>query len=402
MSTSFLYHAFGLTGVKYISSKYAGGCVIFNAEVTSSLETCPVCHSWHTVRRKGRKERVLKLVPIGGRPASVHLKVWRVRCEHCHALRWPRLPFVKGKARHTRRFARFAIDLLHWMTVLGVSKVLGVGWDLIKGIHKEHLQQRYKRPPLKDLEYLGIDEFSIRKGHSYMSIFVNLKSGRILHAVEGKSGRDIEPFLKVVKRRARNLKAVAMDMNTGFLSAVEQHLPYVPVVFDHYHISALMNKGIEELRREQQLQLDEEGKTVLKGTRFLLLKNYETLDEEKQSRLDRLLEANASLFKIHSMKEQLREFWEKDSIEEAIRFLDAWCTDAEKSGVRQLKKIANTLMRHSHGLLNYYSHRISCGIVEGINNKIKTLKRQAYGFRDMAYFKLRLYHLHSQAYSLTG
>ena len=102
------------------------------------------------------------------------------------------------------------------------------------------------------------------------------------------------------------------------------------------------------------------------------------------------------------MKEQLREFWEKDSIEEAITFLDAWCTDAENSAIKPLKRIAKTLMHHSHGLLNYYFHRISCGLVEGINNKIKTLKRQAYGFRDMAYFKLRLYHLHSQAYSLTG
>jgi transposase len=134
----------------------------------------------------------------------------------------------------------------------------------------------------------------------------------------------------------------------------------------------------------------------------LLLKNYENLDEEKQDRLQSLLEVNAPLFTIHTMKEQLRQFWEKDSIEEAITFLDAWCMDAEYSGIKPLKKIAKTLMHHSHGLLNYYFHHISCGLVEGINNKIKTLKRQAYGFRDMAYFKLRLYHLHSQAYSLTG
>ena len=97
------------------------------------------------------------------------------------------------------------------------------------------------------------------------------------------------------KAIARQLEAIAMDMNTGFLSAVQEYLPYVPVVFDHYHVSALMNKGIEEVRREQQSQLDEEGIKVLKGTRFLLLKNYETLDEEKQNRLQNLLEANAPL-----------------------------------------------------------------------------------------------------------
>jgi len=402
MSTSLLYHAFGLKGVKHICTEYKKGTTIYRAEVTSAIEECPVCGSWETVRKKGFKERTLRLVPIGMRPTFLRLGIWRLKCKRCGALRWPKLPFAKGKARHTRRFAEFAVDLVHWMTILGVSRVLGVGWDLVKDIHKDHLQTRYKAPPLKDLRYVGIDEFSIRKGHSYMSIFVNLESGRILHAVEGKGGEDIAPFLKVLRRRARKLEAIAMDMSSAFRSAVEEHLPYVPVVFDRYHVSALMNKGIEELRRDQQSQLDEEGKKVLKGTRFLLLKNYETLDQEKQTRLDQLLEANAPLFAIHTMKEQFREFWEKDSMQESIAFLDAWCTEAENSGVKELEKIAKTLMNHSQGLLHYHLHRISCGIVEGINNKIKTLKRQAYGFRDMTYFKLRLYHLHHQGYSLTG
>jgi transposase len=402
MSTSLLYHAFGLKGVKYIRTEYEKGLTVFRAEVTSAIENCAACGSWETVRKKGFKERMLRLVPMGNRPAFVRLGIWRLQCKRCGALRWPKLPFVKGKARHTRRFAQFAIDLVHWMTVLGVARVLGVGWDLVKDIHKEHLHRRYKAPPLKDLKYLGIDEFSIRKGHSYMSIFVNLESGRILHAVEGNAGKDIVPFLKVLRRNARKLQAIAMDMSGAFSSAVEEHLPDVAIVFDRYHVSALMNKAIEDLRREQQSQLDEQGKKVLQGTRFLLLKNYETLDPEKQSRLDQLLQVNAPLLTLHTMKEQFREFWEKDCIDQAIPFLDAWCTDAENSSVKELKKVATTLMHHSHGLLNYYYHRITCGIVEGINNKIKTLKRQAYGFRDMLYFKLRLYHLHSQGYSLTG
>lgn len=402
MSTSLLYHAFGLQGVKYISTDHSHSRTLFRAEVTSAVERCPVCRSWHTVRRKGCKERLLRLIPIGCRPTLLLLKVWRIRCEDCDALRWPKLPFVKGKARHTRRFSRFAIDLLHWMTISGTAKVLCVGWDMIKDIHKDYLKRRYKSPPLKDLKYLGIDEFSIRKGHSYMSIFVDLQSGRILHAVEGTENQAIAPFLKTLRRRAPNLEAIAMDMDAGFHSAVQQYLPGIPVVFDHYHVVALMNRAIEELRREQQSELEGDERKVLKGTRFLLLKNYEKLDETKQNRLQQLLQANAPLLTIHTMKEQLREFWEKESIEQAIEFLDAWCTDALGSGIKQLKRVSKTLMRYSHGLLNYYFHRISSGPVEGINNKIKTLKRQAYGFRDMGYFKLRLYHLHSQAYSLTG
>ena len=189
MSTSLLYHAFGIKGVKYISTKYRNGSFIFHAEVTESIERCPECKSLKTHRKKGTKNRFLRMIPIGARPSFLHLKIWRILCEDYHSLRWPKLPFTEGKKRHTRRFTKFAIDLLHWMTISGTAKVLNVGWDLIKDLHKAHLQKRYKSPPLKGLKSLGIDEFAIHKGHTYMSIFVDLESRRILHAVEGKAGK---------------------------------------------------------------------------------------------------------------------------------------------------------------------------------------------------------------------
>jgi len=402
MSTSLLYHTFGLKGVKYIRTRYENGHTVFYAEVTSGLERCPECHSRWTVRRKGSKQRALRMVPIGTRPTWLRLKIWRIRCEKCGALRWPTLPFVKGRARHTTRFAQFALDLLHWMPISGVAELLGVSWDLVKDLHKDYLEKKYKAPPLRDLRYLAVDEFSLRKGHSYMSIFVDLESGRILHAVEGKSAEVIEPFLRIVARRARVLQAIAMDMNTGYIPVVQKYLPEADIVFDHYHVTALINKAIDELRREQQSHLDDMGRKTLKGSRFLLLSNYEKLDDEKQNRLNALLEANRPLFTMHTMKEQFREFWEKPSMIDGMAFLEAWCKDALDSGINQLQKVAKTLMSHCYGLLNYFIHKISCGPVEGINNKIKTLKRQAYGYRDIAYFKLRLYHLHTQAYSLTG
>ena len=105
--------------------------------------------------------------------------------------------------------------------MLRVARLLGVGWDLVEDIHKKHLQSKYKPRPLKDSKYLGIDEFSIGEGHSSVSIFVELQSGRILHAVEGKAGQDIVPFLKLLRTKARKLEAIAMDMSTAFSSAVE-------------------------------------------------------------------------------------------------------------------------------------------------------------------------------------
>ncbi|MBI5346410.1 MAG: transposase, partial [Chlamydiae bacterium] len=136
--------------------------------------------------------------------------------------------------------------------------------------------------------------------------------------------------------------------------------------------------------------------------RFLLLRNYENLEHEFKDRLEAILQVNEPLFKAHALKEQFRLFWMQDSLKKAWIFLDQWISDALATGIRKLKKMADTLDRHRVGLLNYFKHKITNGAAEGINNKIKTMKRQAYGFRDMDYFKLRLYHLHNQRYAFVG
>jgi len=340
--------------------------------------------------------------PLGRKQSLLKLLFHRLQCSECNKLWWPQLPFMDGKHRYTRSFALIALDLLRFGTIKDVAHYLRVGWDLIKDIHKTRLQSLYKKMPIKELKYLGIDEFSIRKGHNYMTIFIDLQKGRIIHAVEGRSKDSIQPFLKVLARKAKKLKAVAMDMSRSYSSAVAECLPKVDIVFDRYHIMAQMNQAIDILRREQQGTLDNKDQKALKGCRFLLLRNYESLDHDVQVKLNTLLDINKPLFVMHSMKEQLRLLWNQKNRKRAMAFLDQWCFDALMSGVKPLVKVALTLVKHRAGILNYFPHLITSGTVEGTINKIKTLKRQAYGFRDMVYFKLRLYHLHCQGYSLTG
>jgi len=294
------------------------------------------------------------------------------------------------------------LDLLKFGTIQAVAAFLRVGWDMVKEIHKDKLSILYRTIPLREVRYIGVDEFSLKKGHEYMTIFTDLETGRILHAVEGRGKDDIRPFIEKLHKRARKLKAVAMDMSKSYCFAFREWLPRVDIVFDRYHIMALMNNALDEIRRGQQNELDQLGKKTLKGNRFLLLKNYADLQPDRKARLDALLHANQPLFVTHSMKEQLRLFWESDDFESAMTFLNVWCRDAMQAGIKELAGVAKTLGAYKTGLLNYFKHFITNGLVEGINNKIKTLKRQAYGFRDMVYFKLRLYHLHTQRYSLSG
>lgn len=399
MSQSTLYHAFGIKGVTYRSTDYIGNAVIFNVETTDHYVQCSNCGHRHC-NFKGKKVKLLRMPPIGRKQALLRVTMHRLQCKFCRSMWWPRLPFVKATERYTRSFAQTALDMLHFATIKSVADFLHVSWNLVKGIHKHKLSMTYRRISLTNVKYLGVDEFSIRKNHRYMTIFVDLQTGRILHALEGTSKEVISPFLKRIKKKARRLKAVAMDMSVSYSSAVKEILPDIPIIFDRYHVMALMNKQIDDLRRELQRDLSGKGKKFLKGSRFLLLKNYDGVLDNDRIKLHALLEANAPLYEIYTMKEQLRLYWEQDSKKKGGLLLTQWLLDAMNSDVKQLRKMACTLIDHFYGMIHYYPHKITNGLLEGLNNKIKTMKRQAYGFRDMKYFTLRLYDLHADRYAI--
>lgn len=399
MSTSLLYHAYGISGVQYQSTKFETGTIIIHAAMVESPQ-CK-CGCLRTIF-KGQKKRQFKMVPFGGKPCWLHVLLHRVACPQCGRKWWPKLPFMQGKFRMVRSMITHVLDLLHISTLLDVSRLLKLSWNVVKRIHKEKLTRLYKKIPLEELEYITVDEFSIRKGHEYMTVFTDLRSGRIVHAVEGRTVETVAPFFKRLAKHAPKLKAIAMDMSRSYYPAAQEFLPHVDVVFDHFHVTALLNKALDEVRKEQQQNLNGVDAKALKGSRFLFLTNYDNLDLENQTRLGALLAVNEPLYLAHSLKEQFQLFWEKDSMEEAEHFLIRWGIDALATGLKPLKKVVKTLHQYKTGLLNYFKHRISNAGAEGINNKIKTMKRQAYGFRDIEYFKLRLYHLHESRYAFVG
>jgi len=401
MSASILHHAYGIKGVQYKSTQIVKGRVIYRVEMNPQRIPCPKC-SCLSSSFKGQKKRLFKMIPFGQKQCFLEAQLHRLECSTCKYKWWPRLSFMKGKLRMTRSFMTHVLDLLQFSTLLDVSRFLGVSWNVIKTIHKEKLGTLYRKISLGDLEYVTVDEFSIRKGHSYMTVFTDLKSGRIIHAVEGRSLNEVEPFFKKLAKCAPRLKGISMDMSRSYYPAAQKFLPHIDVVFDHFHVTALFNKALDMVRKDQQQTLCKGEAKALKGSRFLLLKNYENLGSEEKTRLETLLELNEPLFLAHSLKEQFQLFWQKGSIEEAKEFFMYWGVDVLATGLAPLIKVVWTLFRYLDGILNYFKHRITNASAEGINNKIKTMKRQAYGFRDIEYFKLRLYHLHHSRYAFVG
>ena len=194
-------------------------------------------------------------------------------------------------------------------------------------------------------------------------------------------------------------------MSPAYVLAVAQHLPDAVHVLDPFHVIKLFNDKLADLRRQvQRTAQDVEQKKTIKGTLWLLLKNPQNLDDTRneRKRLDEALRINQPLAAAYYMKEDLRQFWSQGSRKNAERFLDDWIKRAEVSGVTMLQKFAKTLQLHRAGLLNWYKQPISTGKLEGTNNKIRTFQRQAYGFRDHDFFKLKIYALHTTTYALVG
>lgn len=404
MSTSLLYHGFGIRGYQYVKTEYEGGKVIFTVRQETDDLRCAGCGSRRVIRR-GSRQRRFRCLPIGARPVQAVLDVARVGCMDCGAVRQVSVEFADERRSYTKAFERYALELSRRMTIRDVARHLQVSWDVIKDIQKRSLSRRFGNIPLKALRQIAIDEISIGRGHRYLTVVLDLVSGAVVFVGDGKGAEALKPFWKRLARARARIEAVAMDMSPAYISAVQTHLSTAVLVFDHFHIIKLFNEKLSDLRRDLYREATEKlHKDVLKGTRWLLLKNPENLDatREEPKRLHEALVLNQPLATAYYMKEDLRQVWEQPDKPAAQRVLDGWIRRAETSGIRMLQKFAHTLAAHRNQILNFYDYRISTGPLEGTNTKIRVLQRQAYGFRDSEFFKLKIYALHETRYQLLG
>jgi len=404
MSTSLLYQAFGVRGYRYCRTDFVEGTVCFTLEKQRERYRCPECGS-AAVHAQGHKDRFLQTIPIGLKPTFLLVKVPRVICFQCEHTRQIKVPFADPRRTYTHAFERYALELSKATTIQDAARHLDVSWDIIKDIQKRNLQRRFGKPKLKNLKEIAIDEVAVGKGHRYFTLVLDLTSGAVVYVGDGKGVAALAAFWPRLRAARAKIRAVATDMGKPYLRAVRDHLPHAVHVLDHFHVIKLFNDKLSALRRElyHQAQSDHERK-ILKGTRWLLLKNPENLDDERNE-LDRLMAAlrlNQELAIAYYLKEDLRQIWQQPDKRTARRVLKDWLARARVSGIRMLQQFADTLEEHQAAVLAYYDYPISTGPLEGLNNKIQTMKRQAYGFRDLEFFKLKILAIHQAKYALLG
>lgn len=400
-TTSLLYHAFGMVGYRHVRSEYTGGSVRFRLE-DNRVFRCTRCGSSDVIKR-GTNLRRFRAVPIGRKPVFIEVPVQRVGCSVCGNVRQVETGFADKRRTYTRAFERFVLDLSKSMTIYDVARHLGVSWDTVKDIQKRNLERRYAHISLKDVRLIAIDEISIGKGHRYMTIVLDLKTGAIVFVGDGRGSKSLDPFWRKLKHSKARIEAVAMDMSPAYALAVHKHLPESVIVFDHFHIIKMFNEQLSELRRALQNQVESTmHKRIIKGSRWLLLKALENLSSRHKEKLEEALSLNQPLAMAYYLKEDLRQLWYQQDKQTAALFLDDWIARARVSGIRMLHEFAKMLALHRFGILAWYDFPISTGPLEGTNNKIRTLQKRAYGFRDNDFFKLKLYALHESKYALVG
>ena len=254
------------------------------------------------------------------------------------------------------------------------------------------------------VRFLAIDEIAVRKGHQYMTVIVDLESGMVLEAVQGRDAQCLKPVFSRLRKAGAQLEAIAVDMSPSFRKAINDYAPNVPIVHDPFHIVQSANKALDEVRRTEQSRLENEGRKVTKGNRYLLLKSWEKVENEDNDvkKLEEMFAINENLYRAYLLKEDLRQFWKQPDKEEATLFLQLWLEEAATLDLSPIRRLAKTIAKHRDCILAWYDFHITTGPLEGLNNKIKVLKRRAYGYRNQEFFRLLILFIHQTKFNLVG
>ena len=319
-----------------------------------------------------------------------------MHCRDCGSHARERLDFCPRQGvSYTKWLAKFVLALRADMSISAVAKHTGLHWQTVKDIEKIYLARKYARVRLGSVRRLGIDEVYLGHAFGFITVVRNLDNGSVLFIGKGKGGDALEPFKRRLRSKAKQIKAVTIDMSNAYAAWLAQVLPGAEIVYDHFHVIKLMNERMDALRRNTMNKLAQEQKRELKGKRFLFLRNQENLSAEAAQELKKLRFEYEDLGTASLMKEYLRNIYKlADTIDTARTAFTLWCEKAEASTVKCLKQMAKTIRKRIDGLLAFWKHdKITNASQEGFNNKIGWLTRQAYGYRDEQFLHLKIYDL---------
>lgn len=367
-------------------------CVIRLGPVVGIARRCSGCGAG-TRAMHDLAERRVRDLPLFEHRVELIVPRVRVACAQCGP-KLERLEWLAPYARLTRRLAESVARLCRVASILHVARFFELDWKTVKQVDRVSLERTLGPVYLDGIRVIALDEFAIQKGHRYATVIVEPLRKRVLWVGRGRGREDIRPFFEMLgARRCHALQAAVMDMNAGYEREVQAHCPNAAIVFDLFHVVAKYGREvIDRVRvdRANELRADRRGRRVIKSARWLLLKNRGNLTPDQDIELDELLAANHSLFVVYVLRDALKDLWQQRHPEQAARAWRSWYRKALRSRIGPLMHFARRLRPYAAGILAHCRFPLGTNLIEGINNKIKVIKRMAYGFRDDAYFFLKI------------
>jgi transposase len=351
---------------------------------------CPECGqacSMHD-RAPERTWRHLDTMPF---TTEIRARTPRSNCP-THGVKTMQVPWAVPQGRFTLLFERFAVEvLLASASVSQACDLLAISWDAAHAIMKRAVARGLARRQLDQLQHLGMDEKSFKRGQSYITLLTDLDEARVLEVVEERTTEAADQlWTTLTPEQKAAVEAVAVDMWAPFIQTIEKQVPEADIVHDRFHVSKYLNDGVDKVRRQEHKELLAQGDETLKGTRQLWLYNPQHFNPEQRAEFAGLKDQQLKVARAWAMKELFSKFWEYQEAGWARRFFKDWLGWVSRSQLKPMADVARMLQRHLENLLTYMRHHITNAVTEGLNSKIQSIKSAARGFRNFKNYRIRI------------
>jgi len=337
------------------------------------------------------EERCIRHLDIWGKATFVHFPARRFDCGHCKKPFTEELSWIEGKRRESTAYELHVYEQCKHTDQAAVAEREGLHPETVKTIFQRWAKRAEKQHRRSMVRCLGVDEISLRKGHQQFALVLSdLERHCVIAVLPERSQKAFEQWLDGLSEAERRaIRVVAMDMWGPYRGVVKAKLPWAEIVADRFHVMKQLNEAIAKIRRGLQAKADQTTYELLKGTRWILVRNRAELNPEEEAKLQAVLDAFPELRSAYLLKEKFRTISDKiKDRQRAARFLQAWVWEARASGIAQLVKFTQTLHNWWEEFLNYFNEGFTSGVVEGLNNAIRGTIRRAYGYHVFENFRL--------------
>ncbi|WP_088076548.1 ISL3 family transposase [Litchfieldia alkalitelluris] len=350
---------------------------------------CPHCGSSDTsIYDRLPEERTWRHMNFWQYETHLHAEMPRVKCGLCSKIRTVVVDWSRPRSSFTWFFEAEVMQLMKEMPVAAVSRKVKEHDTRLWRVFHYYVNRHMDEIDLTNVKRIAIDETSSKRGHNYVTLFVDVDTKRVIFATEGKDASVIKTFKELLESKgaqAESIKECCCDMSPAFIKGIEETFPNAEITFDKFHVMKMVNEAVDQVRRQEQRE-----EPLLKKTRYLWLKNEKNLNDTQKDNLLKLKDGHLKTAKAYRLKTTLQTMWTA-SPAFAGWYFDEWYQWAIRSRLEPMVRIAKSLKKHEGGILRYFVSKITNGLLEGINSLVQASKRKARGYRSVSNFIAMIY-----------